>query len=67
MLSDYPINKGCMLFNFNIIIIIYSICIVLYNVLTLKRCFEYYRIDSDFINLGYINLKMSSVYQVYMY
>ena len=32
---------------------------------TIKRCCEYYRIDSDFINLGYINLKMSSVYQVH--
>ena len=32
-----------------------------------KALFEYYRIDSDFINLGYIILNMSSVYQVYMY
>ena len=31
----------------------------LYSVLlyfTLKRCCEYYKIDSDFFNLGYINL-----------
>ena len=48
------------------IIIIYRMCIALYKT-TLKRCCEYYRIDSDFFNMGYISLKMSSVYQVHMY
>ena len=43
------------------IIIIYSIYIVLYNALLYKALCEYYKLDSDFINLGFIMKHVFSI------
>ena len=43
-----------------IVIIIYSIYIALYNALSKALC-EYYKLDSDFINLGFIMKHVFSI------
>ena len=57
-----PIGSHCC----EVIIIIYIICMALYNAL-LKRCCEYYKLDSDFINLEFINETCLQYTKVPMY